>query len=181
MRKIIFATAMLCLLLSGIVFAQDDQPKQKATWKSRVFFGGSGGVSVSGNISVINVSPIVGYRVTDKFHAGLGLRYIHYSQPSRNFSDTRYGGNLFTRYYVMPQFYLHGEYDVLRTTYYDTRLAPPQIITGFVPSVMIGGGYMQAVGRRSGVGISLLYIVNHNPVTSPYGNSPIVLRVGFVF
>lgn len=56
--------------------------KQK-DWKDRIVVGGNLGAQF-GSSTYIEVSPIVGYKVTDKFTAGIGFSYQYFSE---NYND----------------------------------------------------------------------------------------------
>ncbi len=52
--------------------------KQKNPFSERFFVGGSLGFSIGTYSSLVDVSPIFGYAVTEDFIAGLGLTYKYY-------------------------------------------------------------------------------------------------------
>ena len=72
-RKILIAI-LLTVSLAQFASAQytrpveEDVPEKKGFDPQRLFFGGNFGLTF-GNFTFINVSPVVGYRLTDKFSA----------------------------------------------------------------------------------------------------------------
>jgi hypothetical protein len=55
----------------------DNSDNERKTWKDRIVVGGSLGAQF-GNSTYVEVSPIVGYKVTDMFTAGVGFSYQYY-------------------------------------------------------------------------------------------------------
>ena len=84
-RKIFFSLSLvLGLFISNNLFAQDDStttkpPKERKPFKDRIYFGGNLGLQF-GNQTYIDISPLIGYKVTEKFSAGFGVTYIYYKQ-----------------------------------------------------------------------------------------------------
>ena len=81
MKKNIFLVLVM-IGVSELVMAQkeyQDAPEEKKGFdKSRLFFGGYFGLSF-GDVTLVNVSPQVGYRVSRYFATGVGLN-CQYSQ-----------------------------------------------------------------------------------------------------
>ncbi len=177
--KLLFAF----LLLSLPVFGQPPLEDRKSDgsenkFGDRIFFGGNFGLQFGTN-TLIEIAPSIGYKITNRFSAGLNLKYIYYhfrdafnNSPNSNI----YGGGPFTRFFVTDGLFLHGEAEVL-------NLDIPDSYTGKysrqnITSVFLGGGYRQMIGDRSSLDILLLYNVNENR-NSPYENP--VIRIGFGF
>ena len=78
------------LLLASVLtcFAQFEQ--DKPSFKDRLFFGGGFGLTV-GSVTHVDISPMVGYRITDRFSAGIGLSYQYYKYPAYNIKTSIYG------------------------------------------------------------------------------------------
>ena len=175
---------ILCLLLFQFqLFAQareesgDRSSGRNAPAKSgfdmdKVVVGGNLGLQF-GTITLIEVSPTIGYRFTDKILAGLGGRYIYFEDNTfgSSFSTNIYGGNIFSQYFILENFLTHVEYELLNLQAgfdRDERID--------VSSFFVGGGYRSSLGGNSYASILLLYdlIGDRN---SPYSNP--ILRVGF--
>lgn len=173
--------------MSVPVFGQQE-PKQ--SFADKLFFGGNLGLQF-GNTTYIDVSPLVGYKVTEKFHAGLGATYIYESSkirftsgPTFRYETSHYGGRLFGRYYVWENLFAHAEYEYLNLGYPDPLYDP---VTGQIEkigitrqninSIFIGGGYAQPIGPNAAFLIMALWNVNEG-VYSPYVNP--LFRFGIV-
>lgn len=160
------------LLIGFIAKAQDGEP-----FTDRIYFGGNLGLQF-GTITNIEVAPIVGYRITHDFSAGIGITYIYYKADYDYFEVTSniYGGRVFARRTIGENFFLHGEYESLNLDVYD--ISEDRIAREWVPGLFLGGGYFQPVGNKLGVSVLGLYNVIYDDDKSPY-NSPWVIRVGF--
>lgn len=159
-------------------FAQNKDEKPESPFWSKVFVGGNLGAQF-GNITFVDISPIVGYRFTEKISAGFGITYRYYSVRSFNYETHIYGGRLFARYQPLNFLFLHAEYEMLNWNC--PRMEP----TGFTterlwsPGLMAGGGFSQPLVGGSSIFIMGLYNFLHNDC-SPYAN-PFILRIGANF
>ena len=126
----------------------------------------------------MDISTIVGYKLTDRLVPGIGFTYRYMSWRIPGYQPVRanfYGASVWTRFYVIPQIFAHVEYEALNGEW------SPYSRPGyryFLATPFVGGGYSQGNGLMSSY-IMLLYIVNYS-YDSPYG-SPLVLRVGVTF
>ncbi len=162
--------------------AQDNefaQPKTKPPYSltDHLVYGGNIGLNF-GNVTSISVSPMVGYKVTDKFTPGIGLtyNYLRFNYPGYITESTHiYGGSLWARYYILDNIFLHGEYESLNGEW-DPYVRPNYRY--YLNSALIGGGYRESIGGFSSY-VLVLYNVTYSE-DSPYAN-PLVLRVGFGF
>lgn len=144
----------------------------------RISFGGSFGLQF-GSVTVINLSPRVGYKFTEKFTGGLGYiyQYISYDKEVYGipFQSTTYGASVFGRYRFLENFFGTAEFQTLNLTKYDVDLNQKGRVD--VPVLFIGGGYLQNIGTKTYVSLSLLYDVLENKY-SPYQNP--VIQIGIV-
>ena len=83
-----------------------------------MFFGGGLGLSFTSSNTYFLVSPLVGYKITEKLHAGVGFTYIYRSSKvvlsngrQDKFNSSDYGATLFSRYFILENFFAHVEYD----------------------------------------------------------------------
>lgn len=177
---------VMCVsLLALSCFAQDDLPvdgprdhkqkqkdkdPEKTPFSERLFTGGDLALNF-GTVTLVNVSPILGYWVTEeKYAVGVGAVYQYYNNHLYQFTTSVYGGNVFNRYYFGENFFLHGEYELLNVEAFD----------GFhdrvwVPGLLGGGGYHQPLGDRSAFTVMVLYNFTKSNYT-PYRNP--VIRAG---
>jgi hypothetical protein len=124
-------------------------PFKPSVSESKVYYGGNVGLSFWNNYFYLGVYPLVGYKVTPKFSVGGKLGYAYISDRSVNpsFDTHNYGGSVFTRYRVVPQFYLHGEF--VYFSYERQTINPTNFQVGkervWVPFILLGGGLSQMI------------------------------------
>jgi hypothetical protein len=185
-KKLFFITLTACsILFSSIAFAQ------RGT-ESKFYVGGNLGL-MFGTYTVIDISPIVGYKVTERFHVGSGLTYTYYKYtedgppgtPSTTYSTSIYGGRLFTRYYVAENLFAHVEDELLSMElpdlgeyYLNHRLV---ISRRWLNSVLVGGGYGYGFGSDGpALSIMVLFRINNEYEDFyPYQNPIIRIGLGF--
>jgi len=164
------------------VYSQDDQTDKQTPIKSsffnNVFTGGNLGIQF-GTQTIIEISPIVGYRITNRITTGLGVSYRYYRLNDNNyiFKTTIYGGSIFARYYILDNIFIHGEYEVLNleTAFFDPNSLIHKKSRFWIGSMLGGGGYRQAIGAKSFINLMVLYNFNETPF-SPYHNP--VIKIG---
>jgi hypothetical protein len=182
---LIVITLMLAPLASNAQrFDEEDET-------SRWFIGGNIGLQI-GYVTLIDVSPIVGYMLTERFAVGTGVSYKYYRirnyffDPYQNrylhFRSHIYGGPVFARYYIGRQFFAHTEYEYLRfrNEVYVQNTAGQRYDKHYqhvnVHSMFVGGGFRQFFGSGSAFEIMLLWNLNETP-DSPYNNPLIKMGV----
>ncbi len=135
------------------------------------FVGGMLGGSFSNNGGSFEISPIVGYKVTENFHVGSRLTYIYSKYNGKSYND--YGGSLFGRYRFLNFLFGHVEYEVLSVQYVNVNNEDDRRT---ISSLFVGGGLFQSVGGRGFATIAILYNLLETEY-SPYSNP--VIRIGF--
>src|SRR6185295_19704527 len=167
------------LLVNLIVlsFSSGLRAQSPETFWDKVYFGGNFGLQF-GNLTVVDISPLMGYKITENYSVGISATYIYYkySDPSNyypDYSTNIYGGSVFNRFYFLENLFLHAEYEVLNMEVLDFNF---KLARKNITSVLVGGGYRQPLGENSSINLMILYNLNEDRV-SPYQN-PIV-RVGF--
>jgi hypothetical protein len=157
------------------------------SWRDRVRLGGNFGLQF-GNITFIDVSPLVLYQVTDRTQFGVGItyQYVRFNNV-RTFGggtlsssgNSIYGGRTFMRYFLFPGIFAQGEYEMLSTRYYDYSSLTPELKRALVPAGFVGGGYSQPISGRSAFNITVLYnlLYEQYRAQSIYA-SPLVIRAG---
>ena len=156
-----------------------DSPPQKQRNERRIdkfFFGGNLGLQV-GAVTYINIAPIVGYKVTDRYRVGVGINYIF-----TNYFGQKYhliGGRIFQQFFVWKGIFLHAEYEFMD---YPTGYAAPngKFQRNIANAFNVGAGYQQNFGRRAFTNVMVLYNVIHDRNNTIY-NTPWSLRftIGF--
>ncbi|MFH1004471.1 MAG: hypothetical protein V1781_03105 [Bacteroidota bacterium] len=173
MKKVFLFT--YCLLFATYCFSQDFTPpkpskEKEPFWsKDKIYFGGGLGL-LFGTVTFVNVSPIIGYNITKRYSAGLGITYIYFSDRSSipAYSQNIYGGNIFNRFMLFDFLFAHAEYELLNGDWlYNTERF-------YINNMWVGGGLCQQSGNSS-----LCVMVLWNLLDSPY--SPIKspqIRIG---
>lgn len=127
-----------------------------------------------GTVTFVNVSPILGYMITQRWSAGIGVlvQYVNDKRFLPALERWDYGGSIFTRYAIFQPLFLHAEYEYLNYEFADQRY-------GYT-SVLAGGGISQPIGKKASFNMVALYNFTYDPTENPRPyNSPIVFRVGF--
>ena len=120
-KKIILQFCVLCILFFFNFPMALSQEKKENTWHERFFWGGNIGFQ-AGTITQIDIAPLVGYRITPLWAAGVELKYEYYSQNyySPKFNTSIYGTTIFTNYTLFRDvitnglaFMIQGEDEIL--------------------------------------------------------------------
>ncbi len=154
---------------------EQDNPDKPSLWE-KIYIGGNFGLQL-GTYTYIDISPLVGYRFTNRFSAGPGIAYRYLSIRNVG-SNSIYGAKVFARYIVGKQFFIHTEYESLNTQLYERFAGRDRIVREWIPGFFVGGGISQPVGNRAAFMIYGLYNLLYDNVRSPYP-SPWILSVGF--
>ena len=132
-----------------------------------------------GDVDYVEVSPIVGYRLTQRVTAGVGLFYRWKNDDRFGYSIdmSDWGGSLFGQLKLFRSFFAHAEYEYVDYEY--------QTLGGTTASrsdtnTLAGLGFQR--GGRAGVyGLALYnFSYDDNDPTEAY-DSPWVYRVGVSF
>ncbi len=183
-----YASIALALLLSAGIQAQGEQKEEKKderTLRERLWFGGNLGL-LFGNVTFIQIDPMVGYKVDPKgkYMVGAGPSYWHFADkrfvPPWTF--TGYGYRIFNRYRVIEQAFLHAEFLHMNVDGARNELFGPLDQRIWVPHLLVGGGYMQSMGGGTGIFAQVLFEVLQDPNSLYYGMGPIIsVGAGFGF
>jgi hypothetical protein len=151
--------------------------------KSKLFLGGNFGLSF-GSYTLINFSPQIGYRFTNYFAAGAGINLLYssvqYTYPYQYKDEYGAAGlNIFGRFYpiqyIMLQVQPELNYVWGNEQYYDGT-PTLKLPSTFVPSLLLGGGFVIPAGRGA-ILATLLYDVLQNPESPYYGRA--IFNLGF--
>ena len=187
-KKIIYI--YLIFVIANKAYSQDNRPpyvplplqtnqqgqKDFNNFKERLYFGGNVGAWF-GPTTYINLSPLVGCKITKKFSLGVGFTYNYYSQTYQNhkYTYTVYGGNGFARYMVLDNVFLQVGLDRLSVLDYTSPIPNSR---AWVNNILLGGGYRQAFSQRGSFVAAIFYNINQTPL-SPYQNP--IIQIGFNF
>lgn len=176
--KLSLIPLLLCMFLFSEVHAQE---LKGVPFKDRVYMGGGFGAWFSSDYSFVELSPAAGYMITPKLSAGVGItyryidrRYFYSNGDSFKHGSSSYGGRLFARMNLFGPLFAYGEYESINIEFPYGN----DFVREWVPGVFLGGGFMQPMGRKGGVGIMILYNFQHDDLRSPY-NSEWVYRFSF--
>lgn len=183
MKKFSLIIVLAAIFMVSGSFAQESQ---NSNFKDNFFVGGGLGAGF-GTYTFVNISPIIGYRITPRLSAALRLMYqyttydYYYSGDKVNFSGNDYGVGGFIRFMVKGPFYLQGEYEHMN--YEDVNYYDGSTIRSSFDSYMAGAGVAQPIGGKAFFFLTAMYnfaynnISNSNTYRVPY-NSPWVIRIG---
>tara|TARA_B100001109_G_scaffold255665_2_gene259885 strand:- start:12563 stop:13162 length:600 start_codon:yes stop_codon:yes gene_type:complete len=149
-------------------------PKDRKFDPDRMRYGGSFGATF-GQITYVEVSPTVGYMLTDRLLSGIGGKYIYYEE-NLDFFDYKtniYGGSIFSQYFILDNVLAHTELEVLNL---DDRFIIGERVN--VTSFFVGGGYVSEIGDRSFGSILVLFNLTED-INTPYTNPVIRINFGF--
>lgn len=176
----------IALITDGnIAFAQqqDSIPyKKDRRIMDRLYIGGNLGL-LFGSTTLIELSPQVGYRLTDRFIPGIGITYIYqnYHDKYVHYENSVYGGSVFSKYFITDKLFGHVEYEMLNVEYLATgQNLAPMVDRKWISSFYIGGGYSQPIGQRGFAQVMILFELIQDPWYPYYRSNPII-RIGFGF
>ena len=184
--KLIFTILIAALPLFGITQEKDstDQTKEPFSLKDKLFWGGNFGLAFGTN-SYVDISPKLGYKLTEKLSAGIGLKYqyIGYNDPHSNYKESFsfYGGSVFSRYNLTNELFLMGEYESLNIkNFWISNYG------GWTDFFLVGAGYHHNFGGVSAVFAQVMYDVLENPLLpvfywTPRYDLPVIIRFGVTF
>jgi hypothetical protein len=185
----IIRNALIIILVSVSVSGFSQYSKDttdtndKVPFKDRLYYDGNFNFAVGTN-TFINISPRIGYKITENFSAGLGGKFWYFS--SRDFfSNTRYsgslyGGGVFARRNITDNLFLISEYEVLNLGGLFSQ--PRQDF--WQEFLFAGAGYQYRMGGALNLYVIAMYDIFQNPYaysiypTIPIAGVPIMLRLG---
>lgn len=156
---------------------QDTVPR-KSRFLDRVYIGGNVGAQF-GRVTFIDISPNIGFLLTKnrKLSAGVGVtyQYLNVKHQGDTYDTHTYGGRVFGRYMIWHGITVQAELEMLNLECY----RPPPfdgLQRRWLPAVLLGGGYTQTFGGRTGISLMVFYnFLDHE--CSPYSNP--IFRIGF--
>jgi hypothetical protein len=170
---------ILLLLVAATQHSFSQQQQSKTPFWDKVYFGGNFGLNFGTNFTEVEVSPLMGYKLTDQLSVGIGGTYIYFKEkiPQYNFSyeTSIYGGNVFARYFFVENLFIYVETGALNLDV-PQPFYPYTLHREWVQNLPIGGGYRSPIGENSSFMIMILYDIIDDP-NSPYQNP--IFRVGF--
>lgn len=179
MRALLIICFACCL--HGLLSAQDgrrpfmpDTANPFPRFSDRLYYGGYAGLWV-GNPTYVNLSPMLGVKITRKFSVGGTFTYNYYQQKylGVKYSSYIYGGGPFVRYKILENVFLQAQWDRLSTVDPNSIIENDRV---WVDNLLIGGGYRQPFNDYGSFVIMAFWNLNETPL-SPYPNP--IIQVGF--
>jgi len=162
--------------------SEESFSESKRPWKDRFILGGNLGAQF-GQSTYIEVSPIIGYHITEKLTAGVGFTYQYFKENYNvptfyDYSASVIGPRAYLQHDIIYNFFAHTEYEHVWYTveFEDPIIAPYELDAA---AWFAGLGYNYMIGDRGRFQIMILYDLLHN-INSIYYN-PWVIRMGFNF
>jgi hypothetical protein len=149
---------------------EEVEDSEGAKFMDRVFFGGNLGAQF-GTLTMVNVAPMVGYRITDRWSVGTRLQYQYFRENINGFDTHVFGGSTFSRFFVFDNFFAHAEYELINGLF-----APNNPGRVSIPHFFLGGGYLFRFNNKFGLAFTALYEVlqrNYSPYRNPIINAGI--------
>ena len=98
MKKILLSILFLVSVLGlDAQYLEKDPPPLPV---QRIFFGGNLDMGF-GTVTQISLSPEVGYRITNRLSAGVGIDYMFVYSEEYNFKGSIFGGSVFASFTVI--------------------------------------------------------------------------------
>jgi hypothetical protein len=186
--KRIFCIIVLTLFTLGVVNAQRDTVRYRGDgrkpydknarnfdWRNRLYWGGTVGAWF-GTQTFVDLSPLIGVKINDKFSVGVGAIYNYYSYKysGLNYHTSLYGSRLYGRYFIFNNVFLQAGWDhINRDNPYS--YFPDQRV--WVDNLLVGGGVRYPISDRFFCVATGLWNLNQTSL-SPYSNP--IIQIGFV-
>jgi len=186
--------SLLSLLMTMImVQVSTAQSKKKSSTPvtERLWYGGGFGLGLGGNTFNIGVSPMVGYKLTPNWSAGVRVPFDYSTArlsgsdgSTVRYNDIDWGVGTFTRYKFLRSLFAHVEYNYLwveepvssGSGFFIDPDNPDRLLTERFNEDEFNVGLGYSSGNRIGYEISLLYNVLEDPNSI---DVPWTIRVGF--
>lgn len=186
------------LILSNLSFSQVEN-YDKPRLIDKLVFGGNFGLLI-GNVTHIDISPKVGYKLSDRSVVGIGAIYQYYKDNREyyylnqayqmDYETNIYGGRVYGQYILIKEtgkflpidlgsILVHAEYEFINVDFvniYGINIIEKE--RQWIYSPLFGFGINQKIGKRSSVSLLLLWNLNEQAY-SPYSNP--VFRIGINF
>jgi hypothetical protein len=187
-----YASAQDVYTSSGKQGYQKKTKKKKGYDPDKLIIGGGLSAGFGDGYVAAGLSPILGYRFTDRFSAGIGLGYLYsqlpeFTDPSTN--KTYYDKenilypSIWGRYFVYRNIYVTSsvEYDIIsdKAPSYSSGYLANETTTFTNTCLFLGAGARLPMGGRVFMYGEILYDVLQGE-NSPYAPGfPTTLRIGF--
>lgn len=186
MRKILLSILFLASVLGlDAQYLEKDPPPSPV---QRIFFGGNLDMGF-GTVTQISLSPEVGYRITNRLSAGVGIDYMFVYSEEYNFKGSIFGGSVFASFTVIKSLgelipflgtdmgiLVYGQFSYTNMGKFYTALSGEEPM--WIASPMLGLGFQVPIGQRSYMVLSVMYNFDES-MYSIYSNP--VVKVSYQF
>lgn len=174
MKKLLFSIFFLAFCYFSAQISGSTQIG-KSKWTVGGYAGLNGGLGSNGGFG-INISPRVGYKISENVEAGMSGSFNW--QNSSYSSSTLFGIGPFANYYFGRSVYISG---LFQEYIINQKIKATNSKVGFDEAALyLGGGYMQKIGGNAYMQIGAMYNVLWKENSSIFG-SGFVPNVGVVF
>ena len=157
------------ITVKGQVYENNkEENTEKIPIKDRFFTGGDLGL-LFGNLTYINISPLLGFKVTKRYSIGIGVNYEYLRIAKINYSASIYGGRIFNQFLIIENLFAHVEYALLNI---EVQTGAFETERRWFGLPLIGGGIRQELFGNSFLDLLILYNLNDSYLL-PYPN-PII-------
>lgn len=186
MKKILLSILFLASVLGlDAQYLEKDPPPSPV---QRIFFGGNLDMGF-GMVTQISLSPEVGYRITNRLSAGVGIDYMFVYSEEYNFKGSIFGGSVFASFTVIKSLgelipflgtdmgiLVYGQFSYTNMGKFYTALSGEEPM--WIASPMLGLGFQVPIGQRSYMVLSVMYNFDES-MYSIYSNP--VVKVSYQF
>ena len=186
MKKILLSI-LLVVFVSGLS-AQYLEKEPPPSPVQRIFFGGNLDMGF-GAVTQISLSPEVGYRITNRLSAGVGIDYMFVYSEEYNYKGSIFGGSVFASFTVIkslgdliPFFrtnmgiLIYGQFSYTNMGGFYTALSGDEPM--WIASPMLGLGFQVPIGQRSYMLLTVMYNFDES-MYSIYSNP--VVKISYQF
>lgn len=168
MKKLFFVVLITAALTSTA------QERGQSSFVDKLRFGGNLGLQF-GTVTLVEMSPMVGYQATERLMFGVGGTYLYFQDKryAQTYSSTYYGGRTFGQFRITPQIFAWAEYEALNGELWNP--IDQELERRWFDNFFVGGGL-----RQGPVMITALYNLSYETGQGFYG-SPWVIRIGAFF
>jgi len=170
-------TLLLSIMVMSVSAQTDKEVNNRSSVLDRIYTGGNIGLQF-GDVTNIQIAPIIGYRVTNDFSAGVGVQYqyIKFKRFTPELTSNNYGTSVFARYRIKSPIFLQAEYEYLNYEYY---VIASESLRSTLSSIFVGGGISQPLGGNASFTLMAMYNLSYDEadLTSPY-SSPLRITGG---
>ena len=159
---------LLMIILPCFAYAQSDSIFDK------MYCGGGFGLDFNQNVFSFSLTPYAGYKLTERWSAGLGINYQFWRDKILLSEINNFGGNVFARYSITSQIFLSAKFEYLSVDFISGR-------EGF-HNLPVGLGYVVPISKLASLYMIGQYDLSYDVAeTNGAYMSPWILEAGFGF